>query len=207
MAHQIVQQLKKRQDPHIGILATLKFCLVETERQDQRDVIRGDTAISLHTPVRLPCTIFGGAGGLLLASVYPKFSMKSTEFFLWGGGILDKLLPKVPKSSMRSSKFGLLPEVPKSSIFWGGGGIFGKLLPKVSKSSMRSSKLGVGRGILYQKYPILCNFDNKIFILDLALALHVWRLKSAVQWNTTFGNILCVHFGYCQPTLLFIIGL
>ena len=69
----------------------------------------GDTVISLLTPV--PCTI------------------SSTRSF-------SKLLPRVPKSSMRSSSL---------------GDILGKLLPEVPKSSLRSP-MG---GILCQEYTIL----------------------------------------------------
>ena len=39
--------------------------------------------------------------------------------------------------------------------------------------SMRNTISG-GGGIIYQEYPILCDFDNKIFTLDPALAPQIY---------------------------------
>ena len=101
----------------------------------------------------------------------------------WRRSILGNLRTEVLMSSIRIS------------ISEGGGSILGNLRAKVPK----------GGGIFCQDYHILCDFLNKIFTLDPALASHtlcVWRLiNSILLWENQQKQLLGANLRYIHCSL------
>ena len=120
---------------------------------------------SLRPPWEVPNFFFGGGGeyfGKLRPEV-PKYSMRSSNFFLRGKVILGKLRTEVPKSSIRSSNWG--------GVFW----------TKISKPSIRNSNYG--GGLFYV-------VKNTLLCVILTTNFSHWTkpgIADSLQ-NTTYGD-------------------